>query len=748
MQKSLFIFFTLAFYINFLQAQTDTLNQVHELSEVTVYSANKFEESLKNISYKIDIIDVTKITLNVPQTAGELLAQTGAVFLQTSQLGGGSPVIRGFEANRVLMVIDGVRLNNTIYRSGHLQNVITIDPNTLERAEVLHGPGSVVYGSDALGGVMAFYTKNPTFATGDKKFLASGSAAVDFQTATTSPSGNVTLNLAGRKFASLTSASYKMVNDLHVGRNMNLNYDDWGLCNYYAQRIGDKDSTIKNDKPWIMKNSGYSQWDLLQKFVYKPTDNIAVTANFQYSSSTNIPRYDRLLNKSGDNMDYAEFYYGPQNRYFSYITLDVKNQKHFDDMRITVGGQYVEESRVQRRFGNNQKRFQNEAVAVGSLNADWQKRVGKNKNFELNWGVEGTLNHVNSEAYNINIVTDEMRYNAVSRYPDSLNHVYNLSAYFTHNWSINSHWVFSQGVRFAYQYLHSCYTDTMMRLTQFPFEKSMVNQSAAPTGFIGLIFMPKNDWRFALNLSSGFKSPNVDDMTKVNDSKADDRQLIIPNPHLKSEYVYNLDLTIEKSVRKRFRFGITGFFSINQNVVDVAKDQLNGQDSVIFGGRMCDVYSLQNIGLGYITGVQAYADMQIFKFFNINGNVTYTYGRTIEKIAQPLSHIPPVYGILSFLFKHKGFTADFYVRFNGWKHINDSNLLGEDNYTMGLSDGNGGYLGYPAWFTLNLKTSYKINKYITLQAGIENMLNTYYRLNASGISAAGVNGMIGIRCSF
>jgi hemoglobin/transferrin/lactoferrin receptor protein len=744
-----FIFFlTLSVCFYFSQAQIDTIGKVHELPEVRVYSANKFEESIKNVGYKIEIIDLQKIEMNVPQTSGELLAQTGCVFLQTSQLGGGSPVIRGFEANRVVLAIDGVRLNNTIYRSGHLQNIITIDPNALERVEVLYGPGSVVYGSDALGGVMAFYTKNPTFATGDKKFLATGSASLNFQTATTSPSGNFTISLAGRKFASLTAASYKMVNDLHTGRNMNLNYGDWGLCNYYAQRIDDKDSTVRNDKPWVMKNSGYSQWDILQKLVYKPNENLSISANFQYSGSTNVPRYDRLLSMRGDNMEYSEFYYGPQNRYFGYVTLDVKNQKHFDDMRITVGGQYIEESRIQRRFGNNNKRFQNETVAVGSLNADWQKSVGKDKNFELQWGVEGTYNAVNSEAYNLNIVTGEKRYNAVSRYPDAYNRAYNFSAYFTHNWKINPKWIFSQGIRFSYQYLHVCYTDTMMRLTGFPFDKSMINQSAAPTGFLGLIFMPKKDWRFVLNLSSGFKSPNVDDMTKVNDSKADDRQLIIPNPNLKSEYVYNTELTIEKIVRKKFRFGITCFFSINQNVVEVAKDKLNGQDSVIFSGRMCDVYALQNIGLGYITGVQAYMNMQITKFLNINGNVTYTYGRTIEKNAQPLSHIPPVYGILSFLFTHKGFTADFYARFNGWKHIYDTNLLGEDNYTMGLPDGADGYRGYPAWVTLNCKVSYKINKHIALHAGIENLLNTYYRLNASGISAPGVNGLIGIKCDF
>ena len=741
--KQIWIVFALSLCIN-LQAQNDTVR----LSEVKVYSANKFEENIRDLNYKVEIITEKEITFRMPQTSGDLLAQTGAVFMQTSQLGGGSPVIRGFEANRVLLVVDGVRLNNTIYRSGHLQNVITIDPNMLERVEILYGPGSVIYGSDALGGVMAFFTRRPTFATGDKKFIASGNAHVTFQSATLSPAGNLTLNLAGKKWASLTSVSDKMVNDLRVGRNMNPLYGDWGLANYYAERINGKDSTVRNSKPWIMKNSGYQQWDVMQKLFYKPSENVLLQVNFQYSGSTDIPRYDRMLSMVGNNMEYAEFYYGPQTRYFGYFTTEVTNQKHFDDMRITLGGQYIDESRMQRRFNNNAKRYQKEAVGVGCLNADWQKSVGKNKNFELRWGVEAVYNNVTSEAFNENILTDKITYNTVTRYPDSLNHVFNTSAYLTHSWEINERWIFRQGFRATYQYLHSVYTDSMMRLTKFPFDNSILNQTAAPTGFLGVVFMPKHHWRFVMNLSTGFKSPNVDDIGKVNDSKANERQLIIPNPDLKPEYVYNVDLSIEKRFFNRLHFGILGFFTLNQNVVNVGRTTLNGQDSVMFDGRMCDVYSLQNFGLGYITGAQGFMNLQITKFFNINGNITYTYGRILDDARTPLSHIPPLYGIISFVFKHKGFTGDFYVRYNGWKYAKNINIDGEDNYTMGLPLGGSEFAGFPAWFTLNLKLAYQFNKHISLHAGIENLLDSYYRLNASGISAPGINGMVGVRCRF
>jgi hemoglobin/transferrin/lactoferrin receptor protein len=93
-----------------------------------------------------------------PQTSADLLANSGHVFVQKSQLGGGSPMIRGFSTNRVLITVDGIRLNNAIFRGGNVHNVISINPFNIEKTEIILGSGSVIYGSDAIGGVMNFYT--------------------------------------------------------------------------------------------------------------------------------------------------------------------------------------------------------------------------------------------------------------------------------------------------------------------------------------------------------------------------------------------------------------------------------------------------------------------------------------------------------------------------------------------------------------------------------------------------------------
>ena len=142
------------------------LENSYSLNEVVV-SANKFNEKLTSVGQLIHVVNAKELAFLNQQTTPDMLQSTGSVFVQKSQMGGGSPVIRGFETNKVLMVVDGVRMNNAIYRGGHLQNSITLDNSMLDRVEIILGPGSVVYGSDALGGVMHFSSKKAKLSSND-----------------------------------------------------------------------------------------------------------------------------------------------------------------------------------------------------------------------------------------------------------------------------------------------------------------------------------------------------------------------------------------------------------------------------------------------------------------------------------------------------------------------------------------------------------------------------------------------------
>ncbi|MCK5839770.1 MAG: TonB-dependent receptor plug domain-containing protein, partial [Bacteroidales bacterium] len=168
------------------------------LSQIVV-SASKWEQDRTEVPNKITFITAREISFNNPQTSADLLGASGEVFVQKSQLGGGSPMIRGFAANTVLLVVDGVRMNNLIYRSGNLQNIINLDANIIESAEVIFGPGSVMYGSDAMGGVMDLHTPSPLLSY-DNKYQVSANALLRYSTANNENTGHFDFNVGTSKW--------------------------------------------------------------------------------------------------------------------------------------------------------------------------------------------------------------------------------------------------------------------------------------------------------------------------------------------------------------------------------------------------------------------------------------------------------------------------------------------------------------------------------------------------------------------
>jgi hemoglobin/transferrin/lactoferrin receptor protein len=132
-------------YAHAQNATTDTLvKNKMSLSEF-VLSANKVNENKNNVAQQVTILNEKDIANAQAQSTADLMSSAANLFVQKSQLGGGSPVIRGFEANRIQMVVDGVRMNNLIYRAGHLQNIVTIDNSMLSKVEVLSGPSSTIW---------------------------------------------------------------------------------------------------------------------------------------------------------------------------------------------------------------------------------------------------------------------------------------------------------------------------------------------------------------------------------------------------------------------------------------------------------------------------------------------------------------------------------------------------------------------------------------------------------------------------
>ncbi|MFO7720901.1 MAG: TonB-dependent receptor plug domain-containing protein, partial [Gillisia sp.] len=225
----------------------------NQLQEV-VLSVSKFAQNKRDLPRQVVSITSEEIQFSNPQTAADLLESSGKVYVQKSQQGGGSPMIRGFSTNRLLITVDGVRMNNAIFRSGNLQNVISIDPLAVERAEVILGPGSVIFGSDAVGGVMNFYTLTPEFAMG-RNTVVSGNAYSRYASASDEKTIHADFNIGRKNWVFLTSITYSDFGDLKMGSHGPDEY----LRDEYVINTNGNDRIVSNQDPRVQKPTGYNQ---------------------------------------------------------------------------------------------------------------------------------------------------------------------------------------------------------------------------------------------------------------------------------------------------------------------------------------------------------------------------------------------------------------------------------------------------------------------------------------------------------
>lgn len=748
--------------LQYVQAQqkenTDTLLKEINLDEVVI-SATNFSEKTKNIAQKIDVITAKSIANNNAQNTGDLLINTGKIFVQKSQQGGSSPVIRGFEASRILLVIDGVRMNNAIYRSGHLQNIITADQNMLSRVEIMYGPSSAIYGSDALGGAIHLITKGPVLS-GDKKFLFTGSGFTRYSSANNEKTIHADASIGGRKFGWFQSYNFSDFGDMKMGGNYPGKYPTFGQRDSFITTVNNSDEIVANSNKNVQKFSGYKQWDISQKFLYKPSANTSHLLNFQFSNTNNVPRYDRLQDIRNGRLRYAEWFYGPQKRLLGAYECNVSGIAFFDALKANLNYQDIEESRQQRDF-RRYDRFDSrkEKIKVWGATITGRKVMGDN---ELVTGLDMQLNNLRSAASRTNILTGETS-PLDTRYPDGKNRMNYFALFAQHVYKFgNKKWVLNDGIRLQAVSLKSnIVNNSFFSLPVTDFKQN----STAVTGNIGFVFLPCSSSTLKANLSSGFRAPNIDDLAKVFESSTAAKQVVIPNADLKPEYTYNIDLSVTKKLGNFITLDVTGFYTWFRNAIVKAPFNLNGQDSINYNGVKSQVLASQNVNKANLYGFTFEVLARLSNQFLLSSTLSYTKGdfltdaskkssvyekqangtyalvtRNVSK--RPLDHIPPIIGKTWLTFKIKIVNTELFFLYNGWKRLENYNPDGEDNAQYATPD------GMPAWFTMNWRAGITAHKHLQIQVGVENILDRNYRYFASGYSAAGRNFILAIRTNW
>ena len=735
----------------FLTKQSEQLDEV-------VLSIFKKEEKINRIAAQVAVISAKDIQKKAPQTSADLLATIPGVKVQKSQFGGGSPVIRGMESNRVLLVVDGVRMNNAIYRKGHLQSSITVAPNMLDKTEVIFGPSSVVYGSDALGGVIHYYTKTPKLS--EQKEVKSQLFS-RFSTVNQEITTNVSAELNYANWASFTSISYSEFGDLLSGSNRSHGFNDWGKVVYYSENVNGNysENTTKNGRPALLKNTGYHQTDVLQKFFVPLSKNTDLKVNIQYSTSSDIPRFDRLTELNDEtevsSLKFAEWYYGPQNRLLiSSQLLMNPNKNWLESGTITAAYQNINESRIQRKFGSLNRSYREETVDVFSLNGDFSAFLTKDKKRVLSYGFEFAHNDVASNSYGktVNISDGKIKgfsndFRVQSRYPDGGSNYMSAAVYFDYRQDINRKSTLNSGIRYTNTTLNATWVDETFIV--LPNNNININ-NAAVTATIGYVFRANETWQLNSVISSGFRSPNIDDVGRIREKRGN---VTLPNIHVKPEFAYNAEVGIKKYFNDR-KFKLSGnlYYTLLDNYIqrDFILDANGNKTKQLFDGIEGTAISNQNKGRAYIFGYTLNYLGKITTTIHTSGFITYTKGRTYDT-EEPLSSIPPLFGQFELNYKKNKIELGADVRFNSKKDIEDFNFNeGIDNHDLtpvvdqsianvDATNYVDKYYGTPSWMIFSVNGKYLVNEHFSIQARLSNLFDEHYVEFASGVAAPGRN---------
>ncbi len=709
-----------------MEISTIALDQV-------VVSGTKWQQSQADLPQKIQRISPNEVAFQNAQTAADLLSISNKVFIQKSQQGGGSPMIRGFSTHRLLYAIDGVRMNTAIFRGGNLQNVISLDPFATQNTEVLFGPGSVIYGSDAIGAVMSFETLQTNLSFTDEIEL-SGNAALRYSSANNEKTGHVDLSMAGKRWGWIGSFTRFDFEDLRQGKN---GPDDF-VKGFYTSRVKGEDILIMQDNPLLQVPSGYHQTNMMQKLKFKPNAQWEVNYAFHYSATSPYGRYDRHNRMRNSTARYAEWDYGPQKWMMNHLNVKLFDQnKFFDKATFSFAHQNFQESRISRDFGNPIREIREEDVQAFAANLDFTKMAGQHTLF---YGLEYVLNNVLSNGKDENIENGVV-IEAQSRYPQA--DWQSLAFYITDEYKISEEMTLSGGLRLNHFAMEADFNTDFF---PFPFEKAELNHTAL-TGSMGLSYRPSVSWVLRANAGTAFRAPNVDDIGKIFDSEPG--AVVVPNTDLEAEFAYNFDLGVTKQLFGQLKIEVTGFYTRLNNALVRRDFQLNGQDQIFFAGQISQVQAIQNAAQSERYGLQLGVDWNISSAWVFDLDLNWQEGQDemADGSISPARHVAPTFGATSLRYNGGRFTLETNLKFQGDFTHEELSVEERNKVEIYALDANGNTFAH-SWYTLNFKSQFNISETLSLQMGVENITDQRYRPYSSGISAAGRNFVVSIRAQF
>ncbi len=567
-------------------AQIDTVYSTNEV----IISASRYQENMNFVRDAISTVSKSFIEINNPINLANALFGKAGIWMQQTNHGGGSPFIRGLTGNQTLIMIDGIRLNNSTFRYGPNQYLNTISINDIERIEILRGSGSVQYGSDALGGVVHLITKSPKLGLNNK--LNTG-IQLKYLSNKMEQSANAYLDYSTKNSGYYTSLSYKKFGDVVAGKNLEL------------------------ESP-----SSYDEYSFSFKNLRMITDKILLTSSYQYLQQSDVDRFDQV-NQRG----YEYYKFDPQIRHLAYLKNEMfSSNKFVKKVTLTLSWQKSSESRKTKKENVNFKTIEKDIIDTWGINLLFLSEI--NSNWLINSGIEYYYDYVQSGATIVNVF-DNSRTNIRGLYADG-SKFHSFSLFSLSNLIIKEYEI-GFGARYNY---------ASLVINDNEFGKPIIHPDAV-TGYVSLAYNLNRNIKIISKVNTAYRIPNINDVSSFG---LFDYGIEVPNINLLPEQSINYEVGL-KFNNQQINSSLFLFRSDLTNLISRIKTTYKGVE--FYNGER--VYKKVNIGEAYIQGIEFELKYSPLQNFTFTSNLTYTYGENISK-NEPMRRIPPLNGSLSFLY--------------------------------------------------------------------------------------------------
>ncbi|MFQ5824936.1 MAG: TonB-dependent receptor domain-containing protein [bacterium] len=692
-----------------VEVNTEMSSTIIKFEEVLV-TANRSINLEHEVSQLVSVVAEKEIKdKNVHQTS-EIFKEEVGVFVQKTNQGGGSPIIRGLKANKLLLLVDGIRLNNSTYRGGNLQYLNTVDSESLQRVEVVYGPNSVMYGSDALGGVINVITKKPILHD-QHGYKFSGTSSATISTADRTQTSNISLMASNSKWGVLLQASYKSFGNITRGSKA-----DGTLM----QRL-ENDSRTKRVLNKTQSPNDYNTIDFNSKFLFRLSNLQQLTATYQLNRQKSVPRYD-VIEAQKDSV----WKYAPQERDLIYLKYRNRHSNAiFNTAMVTLSLQRQFERRVRQKFESISEISDQFRTMTTGLQLQFNKYLAQKH--QLVYGTEIYYDKVSTKSYQRNTSTEEI----IDRnpiFPDGSSFI-NFGLFTQDEFGLSSKWKLALGARFSVFKLKAPFGDNTAGGLNFG---TLVQSTTALTGNLGSMFSITDGMNFVTNIAQGFRTPNLDDVSKLGPGKGSSF-FDIPNPNVKPEKIVSFDGGFKFNF-SHVKANILGYYNYITDLLLRRPAEFNGLPYVVEESDTLLVFRKENAGKAYTAGFEMNADALITSNIAIFGNLSYTYGQNISE-NEPLTAMPPMIGMVGVRWKINNFQVELNSRFA----TEQERLSSEDKKDLRIPEG-----GTPGWYTLNVRFNASLAHYLSLKFTVSNLLDRNYREHLSGFNAPGRNFILGL----